>query len=917
MTPTQRWSSRAKLLPILLVVIVIANGCTRRFFRDRADDQVTQLLNEKNQYPVWQLANLRVYPDERSRFADPSNPDDPPRPPDDPAADALSPNPQPIRKKTEVGFFEGDEYLRIIAAWDVQNRAEMEQQKSEAVGMVTGPIRLVAFQQPPPKTDELPAPNTVDYAATGGADPAFDKALKSDLKTYRIKLEQASELSLFNSRDYQDRCEDVYLSALPVTLERFAFVAQFFATNQTIREFTGRERRTGTQSGDLWNVNNNVGFTKLFPRGGTLLFQLANQLVVEFGEGKPNVGISTLTLQLAQPLLRGGGYAVTLEALTQAERNLLYAIRSFARFRKAWYVFIATGADPLNAPFSFAGLTQRSVGPSFNSPGQGYLPTVLLAGLQQNEEANIAALERILRLFEAFKEGGDISDLQVGQVEQQLLRARSLLLQRRQDLQNGVDDLKLQLGLPMPLPLELDDTSIRPLRRQFDDFERVFKEYDDARIQSSQVGAPDAVEKVRAVLHEYSTTAKIVKGTKFANNIGKRWQYWEKLSDDGLAGELRILAEKRRKLLDLKADYDVKQQPFPVEEAEKLLQLESDIDLGELEQVLRLYEKKPWLKEPTPLRRERMREVMFRAVTAAFILVLADARNERIVQVRESWPQLSPLCVAGVDLLKAEMDHAIGVASQTALTYRLDLMNARAQMVDAWRQIRVRANSLLGVADVRYHLDSVTPDGLNRPFDFSSGRTRQQLIINTELPLVRLAERNQYRIAQIALQRQRRALMATEDFILNNVRTQVRQLRLLAENYKIQQRAVELAYSQVENSLDVFSQPPIPQGASGGGNNSGNAAALTQQLLNAQQSLPQAQNALYTAWINYETTRLQLYRDLELMPLDVRGVWIDECVNRDCPPGIEPPNPAGTGSTPESGGEPLPEPRKLPEDAKR
>ena len=51
----------------------------------------------------------------------------------------------------------------------------------------------------------------------------------------------------------------------------------------------------------------------------------------------------TLTLDLIQPLLRGGGRAVTLEPLTQVERNLLYEIRNFARFRKTFYVAIAGG----------------------------------------------------------------------------------------------------------------------------------------------------------------------------------------------------------------------------------------------------------------------------------------------------------------------------------------------------------------------------------------------------------------------------------------------------------------------------------------------------------------------------------------------------------------------------------------------
>jgi hypothetical protein len=121
--------------------------------------------------------------------------------------------------------------------------------------------------------------------------------------------------------------------------------------------------------------------------------------------------------------------------------------------------------------------------------------------------------------------------------------------------------------------------------------------------------------------------------------------------------------------------------------------------------------------------------------------------------------------------------------------------------------------------------------------------------------------------------------MEAEDTILDNVRVEIRQLRQLAENYRIQQRAVELAYLQLENALEVFRSPPIPTSSTDSAslaNSAANAAALTQQVLNAQRSLPSAQNQLYLVWISFQTTRLQLYRDLELLPLDQRGVWIDE-----------------------------------------
>ena len=61
------------------------------------------------------------------------------------------------------------------------------------------------------------------------------------------------------------------------------------------------------------------------------------------------------------------------------------------------------------------------------------------------------------------------------------------------------------------------------------------------------------------------------------------------------------------------------------------------------------------------------------------------------------------------------------------------------------------------------------------------------------------------------------------------------------------------------------------------------AATLTNQLINAQSSLYNAQFQMTTIWITYLNTRLQLYRDMELMPLDYRGVWIDEVDTRECP----------------------------------
>jgi len=179
-------------------------------------------------------------------------------------------------------------------------------------------------------------------------------------------------------------------------------------------------------------------------------------------------------------------------------------------------------------------------------------------------------------------------------------------------------------------------------------------------------------------------------------------------------------------------------------------------------------------------------------------------------------------------------------------------------------------------------LNAISPPGGAQPTLIGGSGTSHQLNIDTSLPLVRIQQRNNYRIAQIGFQRNRRALEEAEDLTIQKVRSEIHLLRQYAESYRIQQRQLELAYLTIDSSLEALQAPTAPGPARGGDG----PAALTQQLLNAQRTLPTSQNALLTIWINYLDARLQLYRDLELMPLDARGVWIDEI--RDCDCGLSP-----------------------------
>ncbi len=849
--------TRRLLLLGVVLAMSFAGGCTRRFFRQYADRDVEKVLTEKNVFEPWRIEHWHVYPDPRARFADPSNPDRPPMPPDDPAAQYLSPNPQ-RPGRSGVAYLEGTGYLDLLAAWDAMNRA-----------------------QPTPELSPVRADTNSNTTST----PPPDAPPGTPEHPYLITLEQCCELGLINSRDFQDQRENLYLTALPVTLQRFSFAAQLFALGNA--NFQNGGAATAAP-GQRWTGSASGGVEKLFPTGASLLAQLANRFVFDLTNGTPTLSISNLTLNLAQPLLRGGGRAVTLEPLTQAERNLLYQIRAYARFRKQFFVQIAAGGGGGGAGAALLDPALGALATAFG-PTTGYLPTVRLVANLEIDRENVRRLTQYVRLFEALAEGGELSQLQVDTLRQSLLQGQATVLQDELQLRNSLDSFKVQLGMPPNTHIELNLAPIAPLQEQFRRIQKPIDEYqelaEDLRDADPNPNAPrryrspEDAPKLRERFRKLALETELVQGTPFRERIQRLWGLWEKLSDEQIDARLNEIRRQRRQLLDERTQAEGDESRFR-EVNQRLALVESESRVGTFEKALREYEKQPWKQIADPQTASTRQNALYNIVADSFELLFIEARNERFAIVQRQWPELPRICVDGVDLINSPLEVAYAKASQQALLNRLDLMNARAELVDRWRQIAVRANALFGVLDIGYSLDSATPTLPAQPLNFDSSRTTQRLTINGQLPLVRRIERNSYRTALINFQRERRALQLQEDSIVNSIRQDLRQLRVLAETYKIQQQQVALAYNNVEQALEAFRQPATPTGTPGppgaGSGQAGTAAALTQQIQSAQASLNRAQIQMYQIWINYLTLRMRLFLNLELMPLDARGVWIDD-----------------------------------------
>jgi hypothetical protein len=206
-------------------------------------------------------------------------------------------------------------------------------------------------------------------------------------------------------------------------------------------------------------------------------------------------------------------------------------------------------------------------------------------------------------------------------------------------------------------------------------------------------------------------------------------------------------------------------------------------------------------------------------------------------------------------------------ALEIAREHRRDWMNARAALVDTWRQIEVRANDLESDLDVTFSGDINTTD--NNPVRFRGTTGHLRVGLEFDAPLTRLAERNAYRRALIDYQRARRDYYAFEDRVSQGLRSRLRTIRLNQLDFEVQRAAVLVAITRVDESGLRLRQPPKVGGAMQLGE------SFVERLLSDFSALLQAQNRFLGVWVDQEVQRMNLDFDLGTIQLDSRGMWID------------------------------------------
>lgn len=280
---------------------------------------------------------------------------------------------------------------------------------------------LLDITPPPPvKMEEL-------RKSVGKADFLGDRAFIED-NAKVVSLAEALNFAVHRNRNYLLQKEVVYLAALDLTLTRQQYTPIFSGGSSTAME------RTYVRNG----VNNlvrtstlvtsaDLGASMLTRTGARLATNLTTDFVRFFTGGRDSAN-SQLGFTLVQPLLRGSGYLAASEILTQGERNVLYAIRQFTHFRKTFAVDVATQ----------------------------YFRTIQARESARNAHLAYIAFNRTVERETAMADANLRSKSSLGRLLQSQITFQRSWISALRNYEQALDDLKIQLGLPVKERITLD-----------------------------------------------------------------------------------------------------------------------------------------------------------------------------------------------------------------------------------------------------------------------------------------------------------------------------------------------------------------------------------------------------------------------------------------------------------------------------
>ena len=236
--------------------------------------------------------------------------------------------------------------------------------------------------------------------------------------------------------------EQVFQSALQLDLERNEFrriwssaLKGLYQAQLEQEVVVDKKGNTDLQTVSDLEYGGTAGLTQQFKNGLTFTGLVGLDLVSLLTQDKLFSRGVYADASISVPLLRGAGEFVVTEPLTQAERNVVYALYQFEQFKHEFAVQVATD----------------------------YLGVLRQKDQVQNQEKNYQSLITSTRRARRLADAGRLSEIQVDQSRQSELSARNRWVAAVESYQRRLDAFKLTLGVPADADIELDPAELENL----------------------------------------------------------------------------------------------------------------------------------------------------------------------------------------------------------------------------------------------------------------------------------------------------------------------------------------------------------------------------------------------------------------------------------------------------------------------
>lgn len=249
-----------------------------------------------------------------------------------------------------------------------------------------------------------------------------------------LKLTQALDVAAENSRDYQRQKEVLYQAGLTLTREQHDFAVRFGGGHSTNVNGIHDDNVDLSFRQDLQASMNTT-------TGGRLVANFVNNFMRDLltvnSNGRAWDASTVFSLTFTQPLMRGAGRRIAREPLTQAERNVIFAMRTFERFRATFAVRVVS---------DYYGILSR-------------MDNLV------NSRNNHQALIRDRKRMEALVKEDRQTSVQLDQAKQSELVAENRVVTSEAGLESTLDRFKITLGLPADSKVTVDKEALKALRK--------------------------------------------------------------------------------------------------------------------------------------------------------------------------------------------------------------------------------------------------------------------------------------------------------------------------------------------------------------------------------------------------------------------------------------------------------------------